>query len=155
MGRKPAFILALALTTFAHQQGFSQRVKSKLTPTSSAQRLSVTESRVNAANKSWTSGLPLRCVGPSIMSGRVSDIAVASGDGSEFYVAYASGGLWHTINNGTSFTPLFDDELTITIGAVALHQKTQRLWVGTGEVNSSRSSYAGSGVYLSDDGGDT
>jgi photosystem II stability/assembly factor-like uncharacterized protein len=89
------------------------------------------------------------------MSGRVSDIAVASGDGSEFYVAYASGGLWHTINNGTSFTPLFDDELTITIGAVALHQKTQRLWVGTGEVNSSRSSYAGSGVYLSDDGGNT
>lgn len=147
------FVLSMALLTF--QQAHGQRSKIALTPTPSSERLTVAEARTAAASNSWTAGLALRCVGPTIMSGRVSDIAVAPGDGSEFYVAYASGGLWHTANNGTSFDPLFDDALTITLGAVALHQETRRLWVGTGEVNSSRSSYAGSGMYVSDDQGES
>lgn len=146
-----AFTFTVALLTFS--QALGQRSNTSLTPTSAEKRLAVKEARVFAANKSWTAGLPLRCVGPTIMSGRVSDIAVAPGDGSEFYVAYASGGLWHTDNNGTTFEPLFDQALTITLGAVALHEKTGRLWAGTGEVNSSRSSYAGSGIYSSDDKG--
>ena len=144
-------IASIGLLADAH----GQRSKITLDPTPSSERLTVATDRQTAANKSWTSGLPLRCVGPTIMSGRVSDIAVAPGDGSEFYVAYASGGLWHTRNNGTSFEPLFDQALSITLGAVALHAETQRLWAGTGEVNSSRSSYAGTGVYISDDQGAT
>ena len=49
-------------------------------------------------------------IGPSVMSGRVSDIEVNPNDPTEFYVAYASGGLWHTINNGTTFNTIFDIE---------------------------------------------
>ena len=87
------------------------------------------------------------------MSGRVVDLAVVPGDGSEFYVGYATGGVWHTVNHGTSFEPVSDGIGTTRIGAVAVHPETRRLWVGTGEANASRSSYAGSGVFVSDDGG--
>lgn len=92
-------------------------------------------------------------VGPTVFSGRVTDIEVDPDDPTHFYVAYASGGLWYTENNGTSFEPIFDSERVLTIGDIAVDWKNNRIYVGTGEVNSSRSSYAGDGVYRSDDGG--
>ncbi|HEU5167267.1 MAG TPA: hypothetical protein VFU29_17105, partial [Chitinophagaceae bacterium] len=76
-------------------------------------------------------------------------------DPTEFYVAYASGGLWYTKNNGLSFKPIFDSVDIISIGDIAVNWKTKTIWVGTGEVNSSRSSYAGIGIYKSNDGGKT
>ena len=79
------------------------------------------------------------------MSGRVVDVDANPEDPTEFYVAYASGGLWHTNNNGQSFTPVFDSEDVITIGDIAVNWSTHTIWVGTGEVNSSRSSYSGIG----------
>ncbi|MEL6667943.1 MAG: glycosyl hydrolase [Bacteroidota bacterium] len=94
-------------------------------------------------------------VGPTIMSGRVTDLAVNPDDPTEFFVAYASGGLWHTDNNGTTFTPLFQHERVMTIGALDVNWNTGRIYLGTGEVNSSRSSYAGDGIYRSDDKGQT
>ena len=101
-----------------------------------------------------------RNVGPTIMSGRVTDIDVSPHDPTHFYVAYASGGLWKTVSNGSKFTPLFDNEAVMTIGDVAVRWADNDtlpdvIWVGTGEVNSSRSSYAGAGMYLSEDGGKT
>lgn len=82
------------------------------------------------------------------------DLDVNPENPNEFYVAYASGGLWHTTNNGTTFTPIFDHEETMTIGDIAVDwTHGRRIWVGTGEANSSRSSYAGKGVFLSIDGG--
>lgn len=96
-----------------------------------------------------------RNIGPTVFSGRVSDIAVHPDDPSIFYVAYASGGLWKTENNGTSFTPLFDNEAVITLGDIAVDWENGIIYVGTGEVNSSRSSYAGLGVYKSMDDGKT
>ncbi|MBK7762736.1 MAG: glycosyl hydrolase [Bacteroidetes bacterium] len=96
-----------------------------------------------------------RNIGPSIMSGRVTDIEVNPKNTNEFYVAYASGGVWHTLNNGLSFTPIFDDEATHTIGDMAMDWNSHTLWVGTGEVNSSRSSYAGTGMYSTKDSGKT
>ena len=89
------------------------------------------------------------------MSGRVVDIDVNPSDPSEFYVAYASGGVWHTINNGQSFKPIFDSTATLNIGDIAVNWKNRIIWVGTGEANSSRSSYAGIGVYKSDNNGKT
>jgi photosystem II stability/assembly factor-like uncharacterized protein len=71
----------------------------------------------------------------------------------EFYVAYATGGLWYTTNNGQSFIPVFDSADVIGIGDIAVNWKTRTIWVGTGEVNSSRSSYSGIGVYKSSDNG--
>lgn len=90
-----------------------------------------------------------RNVGPTVMSGRVVDVDVNPADPTEFYVAYATGGLWHTTNNGLSFSPIFDSAEVITLGDVAVHWPSRTIWVGTGEANSSRSSYSGIGVYKS------
>jgi len=89
----------------------------------------------------------LENIGPSIMSGRVVDLEVNPEDPTEFYVAYASGGLWHTTDNGTTFKPIFDNAPTQNIGDIAMHWESRTLYVGTGENNSSRSSYAGIGMF--------
>ena len=94
-------------------------------------------------------------IGPSVMSGRVTDIEVNPKNTSEFYVAYASGGLWHTINNGTTFDPIMDNSITQNIGDFAVDWETKAIYVGTGESNSSRSSYPGIGIIKSTDNGKT
>ena len=106
-------------------------------------------------NTSLVKNIVLKNIGPSIMSGRVVDIDVNEKKPTEFYVAYASGGLWYTNNNGTSFTPLMDDSNTQNIGDIAVDWKNGTIWVGTGENNSSRSSYAGIGILKSTDQGKT
>lgn len=99
-------------------------------------------------------GLAWRDIGPVVQGGRLVDIEGVPGEPYTFYVAYASGGLWKTTNNGVSFEPLFDDQETIIMGDIALDPSNpNRIWVGTGENNSSRSSYGGAGVFLSEDGG--
>ncbi|HGY90889.1 MAG TPA: glycosyl hydrolase [Planctomycetes bacterium] len=101
-------------------------------------------------------GLVWRSVGPVIQGGRVVDVAFVPGQPGRFYAAYATGGLWRTDDNGQSFRPLFDHEATTVLGAVATDPShPDRVWVGTGESNSSRSSYGGMGVYRSDDAGRT
>ncbi len=116
---------------------------------------SLKEAKINQDN-SILKKVPFTNIGPSVMSGRVTDIAVNPDDPTVFYVAYASGGLWKTINNGQSFFPLFDNQESLTIGAIAVDWKNgESIWVGTGENNSSRSSYAGTGLYKSTDKGKT
>ncbi len=105
--------------------------------------------------KSPFADVKFRNAGPSVMSGRVVDLAVNPANPTEFYVAYATGGLWYTENNGQSFKPVFEKENVIGLGAVAVHWPSRQIWVGTGEANSSRSSYAGDGVYTSRDSGKT
>ncbi|NQX84914.1 MAG: glycosyl hydrolase [Flavobacteriaceae bacterium] len=92
-------------------------------------------------------------IGPSIMSGRVVDLAVNPENPTEFYVAYASGGVWHTVNNGTTFEPILDNSDTQNVGDIAVDWNNRTIWVGTGENNSSRSSYAGIGLLKSSDNG--
>lgn len=99
--------------------------------------------------------IPFINIGPTIMSGRVVDMDVNPDKPTEFYVAYASGGLWYTNNNGTSFLPVMDNSPTQNIGDIAVDWKNSILWVGTGENNSSRSSYAGIGILKSIDKGAT
>ncbi len=124
-------------------------------PTPGDLRLATKEQRDQLIKTSWVQHIPFVNAGPSIFSGRVVDLSVNPLNPHEFLVAYASGGLWRTTNNGSSFTPLFDKETVITIGAIAADWATGTIWVGTGEVNSSRSSYAGVGVYVSEDNGAT
>ena len=101
-------------------------------------------------------GLPWRSIGPVVMGGRIVDVENVPGEPYSFYVAYASGGLWKTTNNGVTFDPLFDDQSTIIMGDLAIDpQNPKTIWVGTGEDNSSRSSYGGMGIFRSDDGGET
>jgi len=99
-------------------------------------------------------GLKWRSVGPIVQGGRLVDLEVVPGQPYTFYAAYASGGLWKTSNNGHTFEPLFDHQPSIIMGDIAVDPRhPETVWVGTGENNSSRSSYGGMGVYRSDDGG--
>jgi len=127
--------------------------KAQINPTSATERLKIEGQRKMAEQRSMINNIAFRSVGPSVMSGRVTDIEVNELDPTEFYVSYATGGLWHTTNNGQSFVPVFDNEDVIGIGDIAVNWKTKTIWVGTGEVNSSRSSYAGLGVYKSNNNG--
>jgi hypothetical protein len=79
-------------------------------PTPAAERLKAADQRKALAQKSLVNNTTFRSVGPSVMSGRVVDIDANPDDPTEFYVAYASGGLWYTKNNGQSFTSVFDSE---------------------------------------------
>ncbi|WP_223032564.1 VPS10 domain-containing protein [Hanstruepera marina] len=106
-------------------------------------------------NNSLVKNIPFKNVGPTVMSGRVVDIDVNPNDPTEFYVGYASGGVWHTTNNGSSFTPILDSSNTQNVGDIAVDWKNRTIWVGTGENNSSRSSYAGIGILKSNDNGKT
>jgi hypothetical protein len=118
-------------------------------PTSASDRLKAADQRKALLKKSLANNTGFRNVGPSVMSGRVVDVDANPDDPTEFYVAYASGGLWYTTNNGQSFISVFDSEDVISLGDVAVNWKTRTIWLGTGEVNSSRSSYAGIGMYKS------
>ncbi len=113
--------------------------------------------RAQLEARSLVSEVPIRSVGPTVMSGRVVDVAADPDDPSHFFAAYASGGLWETTTNGQRFEPVFEEAATIIMGDIAVDWSGggQTIWAGTGENNSSRSSYAGTGVYKSTDGGRT
>jgi len=143
------FILFLAFTSL-HIYSFAQVIA-----TSAEERMKKVQQRKELEKRSVVNDISFRNIGPVTMSGRVSDIEANPDDPTEFYVAYSSGGLWYTKNNGLSFKPIFDSEDILTMGDIAINWKTKTIWVGTGEVNSSRSSYAGIGVYKSSDDGKT
>src|SRR5438309_10183219 len=101
-------------------------------------------------------GLRFRSIGPAFTSGRVIGFAVDPNNSARYFVASASGGVWKTVNNGTTWTPVFDREGSYSIGAIVLDPKNPlTVWVGTGENNSQRSVSYGNGLYRSDDGGKT
>ncbi len=101
-------------------------------------------------------GLRLRAVGPALMSGRVVSIAVDPRHKSTWYVGVASGGVFKTTNAGTTWTPVFQNEGSYSVGVVTLDPKNpETVWVGTGESNNQRSVSYGDGIYRSDDGGRT
>ena len=100
------------------------------------------------------SGLKFRSIGPAVASGRVMSIAVNPKNKFEYYVGVASGGVWKTVNDGTTWTPIFDDQASYSIGWVTLDPNDSSVvWVGSGESNSQRSVGYGDGIYRSDDGG--
>lgn len=113
---------------------------------------------------SIAASVSLRSLGPAVMSGRIADVAVPDGPaarargrlGKIMYVASATGGLWKTVNAGTTYEPVFDREGSISIGDVAVAPSNPDVvYVGTGEANNMRSSSWGDGVYRSDNGGRT
>ena len=130
--------------------GFSQQ------PATSAETVkSALEQKRAMTESSLVKNVPFKNIGPTIMSGRVVDLDVNPEMSSEFYVGYASGGVWHTTNNGTSFTPILDSSDTQNVGDIAVHWPTRTIYVGTGENNASRSSYAGIGLLKSTNNGKT
>ena len=100
------------------------------------------------------SGLKFRLIGPAVASGRVMSIAVNPKNKFEYYVGVASGGVWKTVNDGTTWSPVFDGEGSYSIGWVTLDPNDSSVvWVGSGESNSQRSVAWGDGIYRSEDGG--
>jgi hypothetical protein len=97
-----------------------------------------------------------RSIGPASMGGRIDDIAAAEQNPYIIYVAFATNGVWKSTNNGTTFTPIFDNYGTHSIGDVAVAPSDANIvWVGTGEANNRQSSSFGDGIYKSVDGGKT
>src|SRR5712691_9156099 len=100
--------------------------------------------------------LEFREIGPATMGGRIDDFAVVESNPNIVYVGTASGGVWKTTNNGTTWTPVFDKEGVSTIGDIAIAPSDPSIvWVGTGEPNNRQSSSWGDGIYKSLDGGKT
>ncbi|MFD0760571.1 WD40/YVTN/BNR-like repeat-containing protein [Lutibacter aestuarii] len=126
-------------------QFFAQRKKKK---SSESKQFELKENMLNM--------LKFRSIGPAAYSGRISDLAVNPDNPSEYYVGVASGGLWKTINHGTTFEPIFDDQSVFSIGCLAMDPNNSNVvWVGTGENNSQRNLAYGDGVYKTTDGGKT
>jgi photosystem II stability/assembly factor-like uncharacterized protein len=156
------FLIKFTLSfTIVLLSGFFLTSLAQNKPTNASERLNGLQKRKLLEDNSLLKDIAFRNIGPTQMNGRVVDIEVNPADPTEFYVAYASGGLWHSVNNGLSFKPIFEKENAYTIGDIAVNWspvtpgKSRIIWVGTGEVNSSRSSYSGIGVYKSGDNGKT
>ena len=100
--------------------------------------------------------LEFREIGPAVMGGRIDDFAVVESNPKIIYVGTASGGVWKTTNNGTTWEPVFDKEGVSTIGDIAIAPSDPSVvWVGSGEPNNRQSSSWGDGAYKSIDGGKT
>ncbi|MCW5519442.1 glycosyl hydrolase [Aureitalea sp. L0-47] len=105
-------------------------------------------------SKNIYNGLELRSLGPAFMSGRIADIDIHPENESIWYVAVGSGGVWKTVNSGTTWTPVFDDQPSYSVGAVTIDPNNpETIWVGSGEDVGGRHVGYGDGVYKSLDGG--
>lgn len=125
--------------------------KNPVVPSTTEERIQAIKQRQQLHSESNFTGVPAANIGPTIMSGRVVHVAVNPKNSKHFFVAYATGGVWQTKNNGQSFLPVFDKNgYTIHCGAIAVDWITKKLYVGTGEANSSRSSYSGYGLLVCD-----
>ncbi len=135
--------LLIALIIISSQPAFSEENKDN-----------ENEDQKGPMSSATFDGLKLRLIGPAVTSGRIIDFAVNPNDYNEFFVAVASGGVWKTTNNGTTFKPVFDKQGSYSIGCVEIDPNNHHVvWVGSGENNSQRSVSYGDGVYKSIDGG--
>ena len=137
-------VFLLALFMLPSMQANAQRRKKKTTVTT--KQFELTDQMVKM--------LKFRSLGPAAYSGRISDLAVNPDNTSEYYVGTAAGGLWKTMNHGTTFKPIFDNQSVFSIGCLAMDPNNSNVvWVGTGENNSQRNLAYGDGVYKTTDGG--
>ncbi len=152
------FIISAAATLLAFSSAALAQ-KSKPSTEKQAPKIAVSAA---AYDSSMLQEFAWRPIGPAVTSGRVVDLAVADGPdwagrmGTLLYAAAASGGVWKSINAGTTWEPVFDKQSTASIGDIALAPSNPEIvWVGTGESNNQRSSSWGDGVYKSENGGKT
>ena len=106
--------------------------------------------------QSAISKVPMRAIGPAFMGGRIADIAIHPTKKSTWYLAVGSGGMWKTVNAGTTWTAIFEDQPSYSIGCVTIDPaQPDVIWVGTGEAVSGRHVAWGTGVYRSRNGGES
>jgi photosystem II stability/assembly factor-like uncharacterized protein len=139
---KTLFVLAMMMLIGASTEAFAQKKKKK------------TDEKNDTITSGQVSALKWRSIGPAFTSGRIADFAVNPCNTSEYFVAAASGGIWKTENNGTTFAPVFDNYGAYSIGCLAMDPNNYNvIWAGTGENNHQRALGYGNGVYKSVDGG--
>src|SRR5580704_15908315 len=102
------------------------------------------------------SGLPACNIGSATMSGRIAAIAAVNENGRlTLFAGSASGGVWKSVNGGTTFKPVFDRQSVQSIGALAIDPSNSKIvWAGTGEAWTRNSVSIGDGIYKSSDGGE-
>lgn len=141
IGRSLMILLVFAFV-FSAQDTFAQKKKKK------------SDEKNDTLTSGQVSGLKWRSIGPAFTSGRIADFAVNPDNHSEYFVAVASGHIWKTVNNGTTFSPVFDNYGVYSIGCLAMDPTNHNvIWAGTGENNHQRALGYGNGVYKSMDGG--
>ena len=107
-------------------------------------------------NSGFISALPLRSIGPALMSGRIADIAVDPTNPNVWYVGAGSGGVWKTTNSGTTFESIFDGQKSYSIGCITIDPNNNNtIWIGSGENVGGRHVGYGDGIYVSHNGGKT
>ena len=143
------FLLIGGLSLFAGGQ-------EKIENTDPAQRLAWYSQHQEMKESSAFKDLSWRYLGPDIISGRCTDIAVPKGSKHTIYTGAATGGVWKTENSGITWEPIMDEAPSMSVGDIAISQSDPNIvWVGLGEANIFRASVAGTGVYKSVDAGKT
>src|SRR5229473_338021 len=117
---------------------------------------SPTPTPINWSSDPMLKRFVFRGIGPASMGGRIDDIVGVDGNPFIYYVGFATGGVWKTTNNGTTFQPIFDTYSRGSVGDIAIAPSNPDIvWVGTGEANNRQSSSFGDGIYKSTDAGKT
>ncbi|HEV8384087.1 MAG TPA: hypothetical protein VGQ11_04380 [Candidatus Acidoferrales bacterium] len=156
MLKKILAIVILIVLAASPSLGQKAKPKAKEAPPATTAASAPAASAEAVLNPVLLKNLKARSIGPAVMGGRVSDIALDPNDATTFYVALGTGGVMKTTNNGITFDGIFEKEAVAAIGAVAVAPSDSKVvWVGTGEANDRNSSSWGNGVYRSTDGGDT
>lgn len=115
---------------------------------------SIAQKKDTIITSSNFSGIKLRSIGPAFMSGRIADIAIHPQNNNIWYVAVGSGGVWKTMNSGTTWESIFDEQPVYSIGCITIDPNNPNIvWVGTGENVGGRHVGYGDGVYKSEDEG--
>jgi photosystem II stability/assembly factor-like uncharacterized protein len=161
LSKHSVLVLALAvalagLVAAAPQRKASAKGPVKIENTDPALRLKAFADHQAMKQRSPFKDVRWRFIGPFDVGGRCTDVAVPFGSRTVFYAGAASGGVFKTVNAGTTWEPVFDDMPTLSIGDLAVAESDPDIvWVGTGEANIFRASMAGIGVYKSTDAGKT
>ncbi|HSE26385.1 MAG TPA: hypothetical protein VLB68_32255 [Pyrinomonadaceae bacterium] len=154
-----ALLIIISVITLATITVFSQSQTTEVpgqqranpSPTPSP---SPTPTPVNWSTDPMLRRFVFRSIGPASMGGRVDDIAGVDSNPYVVYIGFATGGVWKSTNNGTTFQPIFDTYSTASIGDIAIAPSDPNVvWVGTGEANNRQSSSFGDGIYKSTDAG--
>ncbi len=152
-----AIVIVLAgLLAATPQRRAASKAQVKIENTDPAQRLKWFDAHVAMKKASPFKDVRWRFIGPMDLGGRCTDVAVPKGSRTVFYAGAATGGVFKTVNAGTTWEPIFDDMPTMSIGDLAVAESDPNIvWVGTGEANIFRASTAGLGVWKSADAGKT
>jgi photosystem II stability/assembly factor-like uncharacterized protein len=147
-----ARIIALSCLALYGASNFSSHARQA----QGGQQARPTPTPINQSDDAVLKNFRWRSIGPASMGGRIDDIAAVESNPYVIYVGFATGGVWKTVNNGTTWEPIFDTYPTSSIGDIAVCQSDPNIvWVGTGEANNRQSASFGDGIYKSTDGGKT